>query len=222
MLAVSKALSAVPAGLRTPLLSEYDSLVTNYSEQKWTAAELSGGKFCEIVYTILDGYAKTAYAAKPSKPENFIEACRRLESNSSVPRSFQILIPRLLPPLYEIRNNRNVGHVGGDVDPNHMDATTVLAGGIRAHPRRSAQLHRLLHDLSGPAGHRRPLLHTHPAEFRRPAIRQHFRWHDDESPRAGADHDRGQLYRADLLVDGRERPLRPFHRLAPHIGRASC
>ena len=28
--------------------------------------------------------------------------------------------------LYEIRNNRNVGHVGGDVDPNHMDAVCVL------------------------------------------------------------------------------------------------
>lgn len=127
MLAVTKALSALPAGLRAPLLSEYQSLVTNYSEQKWTAAELSGGKFCEIVYTILDGYAKGAYPPKPSKPPNFVEACRRLEQNSGVPRSFQILIPRLLPPLYEIRNNRNVGHVGGDVDPNHMDATTVLA-----------------------------------------------------------------------------------------------
>jgi hypothetical protein len=127
MVAITKVLSALPIGLRTPLLSEYDSLVTNYSEQKWTAAELSGGKFCEIVYTILDGYAKGTYPAKPSKPSNFVEACRRLENNSGVPRSFQILIPRLLPPLYEIRNNRNVGHVGGDVDPNHMDATTVLA-----------------------------------------------------------------------------------------------
>ena len=61
------------------------------------------------------------------RPSNFVEACRRLESNSGGPRSFKILIPRLLPLLYEIRNNRNVGHVGGDVDPNHMDATTVLA-----------------------------------------------------------------------------------------------
>jgi len=26
----------------------------------------------------------------------------------------------------EIRNNRNVGHVGGDVDPNHMDAMCVF------------------------------------------------------------------------------------------------
>src|SRR5690606_11166325 len=50
-----------------------------------------------------------------------------LENFSSMPRSFQILIPRMLPPLYEIRNNRNVGHVGGDVDSNLMDSNAVLA-----------------------------------------------------------------------------------------------
>jgi hypothetical protein len=33
----------------------------------------------------------------------------------------------MLVALYEIRNNRNVGHVGADVDPNHMDATVVLS-----------------------------------------------------------------------------------------------
>ncbi|WP_156993642.1 hypothetical protein [Terriglobus sp. TAA 43] len=33
----------------------------------------------------------------------------------------------MLPALYEIRNNRSVGHVGGDVDPNHMDAVAVLS-----------------------------------------------------------------------------------------------
>jgi len=37
------------------------------------------------------------------------------------------LIPRALPALYEVRNNRGVGHVGGDVDPNHMDATFVVS-----------------------------------------------------------------------------------------------
>ena len=58
---------------------------------------------------------------------NFLDACRRLENNSSVPRSFQILIPRLLPALYEIRNNRNVGHVGGDVNPDLMDSSAVVS-----------------------------------------------------------------------------------------------
>ena len=33
----------------------------------------------------------------------------------------------MLIALYEIRNSRGVGHVGGDVDPNHQDAAVVVA-----------------------------------------------------------------------------------------------
>ena len=129
MITAAKALIAIPSGLRTPLISEYQSIVQNFLEHRWLPSELSGGRFSEIVYTILDGHAKKSYASAPSKPSNFVEACRRLESNTQnyVPRSFRILIPRMLPPLYEIRNNRNVGHVGGDVDPNHMDSVAVLS-----------------------------------------------------------------------------------------------
>lgn len=129
---VSTLLSDIPSGLRDPLISEYNSIVQNFLEHRWTPTELSGGKFCEIVYTILDGRAKSAYLPTPTKPSNFVDACRRLENNSGEPRSFQILIPRLLPALYEIRNNRNVGHVGGDVDPNQMDsiAVTQISGWV--------------------------------------------------------------------------------------------
>lgn len=121
------ALSGIPDGLRKPLLSEYSQIINNFMEHRWTAAELSGGRFCEIVYTILDGHARGSYPAFPTKPERLVDACRRLENNSSVPRSFQILIPRLLPALYEIRNNRNVGHVGGDVEPDPMDSSAVVS-----------------------------------------------------------------------------------------------
>jgi secreted Zn-dependent insulinase-like peptidase len=46
--------------------------------------------------------------------------------------------------LLDIRNNRNVGHTGGEVDPNYMDATAVL------HTAKwlVAELVRLLHTLS--------------------------------------------------------------------------
>lgn len=123
----SAALSAIPLGLRKPLIAEYQSIVQNFLEHRWLPSELSGGRFSEIVYTILDGHAKSAYPSSPKKPGNFKDACTKLENNSGVPRSFQILIPRVLPALYEIRNNRSVGHVGGDVDPNHMDSAAVLA-----------------------------------------------------------------------------------------------
>jgi hypothetical protein len=125
-MSVNGALSAIPDGLRVPLLAEYQSIVQNFAEHRWSPSELSGGKFCEIVYTILDGHAKSAYAPAPKKPRAFDQACKLLENNSQVPRSFQILIPRLLPALFEVRNNRGVGHSGGDVDPNHMDAVFVL------------------------------------------------------------------------------------------------
>src|SRR5690348_16230428 len=129
MILASTALSAIPAGLRDPLLEEYRKIIQNFLEQRWLPSELHGGRFSEIVYTILDGQAKKAYAASPAKPANFPDACRKLENNKfpHVPHTCQILIPRMLPALYDVRNNRNVGHVGGDVDPNYMDSMAVLS-----------------------------------------------------------------------------------------------
>jgi len=127
MVNVSTALSTIPPGLRDPLIAEYQNIVQSFLEQRWRPTELSGGLFSEIVYTILAGHAKGTYASKPTKPKDLVTACRQLESNTHVPRSFQILIPRMLPALYEVRSNRNVGHTGGDVDPNHMDSVAVLS-----------------------------------------------------------------------------------------------
>jgi hypothetical protein len=143
MVTADNALSSLPDGLRSPLLEEFDQIVRNYLEHRWTSAELFAGRFCEVVYTILDGYGRNSYAAAPQKPRDFVAACRTLESHSSVPRSFQILIPRLLPALYEIRNNRNVGHVGGDVNPDFMDSSFVVSASSWI----MAELIRVLHGL---------------------------------------------------------------------------
>lgn len=120
------ALAAVPSGLRRPLLDSFQRIRQNFTERRWEPSELNGGKFCEVVYTIIRGLADEQYPKKPSKPRNLQQACARLENETSLPRSLRILIPRMLPVLYEIRNNRGVGHTGGDVDPNQMDATAVL------------------------------------------------------------------------------------------------
>lgn len=127
MITPAAAFGGLPAGLRDPLLAEYRIIVQSYLERRWTPAALSGGKFCEIVFTIVDGFGSGTYAPKPSKPGNMVEACRALEKRGNVPRSFQKLIPRLLPALYEVRINRGAGHVSGGVDSNHMDSAAVLA-----------------------------------------------------------------------------------------------
>ena len=101
-------------------------------EHRWEPSELNGGKFSEAVYSVIEGSIKDKFPTKPSKPSDMVKACRALETIPADPhrvgdRSLRILIPRVLQALYEIRNNRGVGHVGGDVDPNFLDATAVYA-----------------------------------------------------------------------------------------------
>jgi len=121
-------LEAIPEKLRSELLSAYEQILRNFRERRWEPAELNGGKLCEIVYTILRGYVDGKFPPKSTKPKNMVDACHSLEKVSAgiFSRSIRIQIPRMLVALYEIRNNRGVGHVGGDVDPNHMDALCVL------------------------------------------------------------------------------------------------
>src|SRR5206468_654238 len=95
----------------------------NFRERRWEPAELNGGKLCEAAYSILKGHVDGHFPAKPSKPSNFPQACLDLEkADPKFGRSVRLLIPRMLIPLYDIRNSRSVGHIGGDVDPNHMDS----------------------------------------------------------------------------------------------------
>jgi len=132
MLDSSKVLTGIPAGLRDPLFQSYEEIVTNFAEHRWEPAELNGGKFCEVVYSIISGVIFGFFQTRPTKPRNMVAACAALEATPAQPgrvgdHSLRILIPRALPFLYDIRNNRGVGHAGGDVNPNFMDATAVYA-----------------------------------------------------------------------------------------------
>jgi hypothetical protein len=126
MISIDIALKEIPKSHRSQLINEYNTIVQNYFEEKWLPSELSGGRFSEIVYCILNGIGTGNYSTTPTKPRNMESACKSLESNTNLCRSFRILIPRILPVLYEIRNNRNVGHIDGDIDSNEMDSFAVL------------------------------------------------------------------------------------------------
>ena len=124
-------LSGLTPGLRTEVLAAYDQIVRNYREHRWEPSELNGGKLCEVVYSILKGHVDGKLPARAKKPSNMYDACKALEHADSTrfSRAVRIQIPRLLVALYEVRNNRGVGHTGGEVDPNAMDARLVLEMG---------------------------------------------------------------------------------------------
>ena len=126
-------------------MAEHAKITRNFREGRWEAAELDGARFCEIVYTILAGYLNGQnYPASAAKPGDFKGACDRLAQapRASGPDAARVTIPRILTGLYQVRNNRGVAHVGGEVSANHMDATYVL----HATQWVMAELVRMFHD----------------------------------------------------------------------------
>ena len=90
---------------------------------------MKAGKFCEIAFTICDGYVNGSFAAAPRKPMSMFHDCMKLEQhNKTKGRPLCIQVPRVLMGLYELRNNRAIGHVSSEIDPNHMDAEFCLRG----------------------------------------------------------------------------------------------
>jgi hypothetical protein len=138
------ALQLLPVGLRGDLLGAYQQILRNYRERRWEPAELNGGKLCEAVYTVIRGRIDGSYPPRARGPQNMIEACRALEREQWPERSIKIQIPKMLIALYEIRNQRGVGHNGAEVNPNHMDAIAVLY----ISKWLIAELVRVLHSLS--------------------------------------------------------------------------
>jgi hypothetical protein len=146
-LSPTAALGVIPQGLRQELLNEYEKITRNYRERRWEAAELDGGRMCEVVYTILNGHMQgNQFPTHAAKPSRFDDACKKLEQypKATYSDSARLTIPRVLMGLYDLRNRRGVGHVGGDVSANHMDATYVL----HAAQWIMAELVRLFHNIS--------------------------------------------------------------------------
>lgn len=139
-------LGSLPDGLRDDLFRSFNEIVRNYRERRWEPSELNGGKLCEVAYSILQGHVSGTFPPKAKKPDNMLVACQALERADAqrFGRAVRIQIPRMLIALYEIRNNRGVGHVGGDVDPNLMDATAVVSMSRWV----VAELVRIFHGLS--------------------------------------------------------------------------
>lgn len=109
------------------MVDQFTDLLSSYRKGDWEKVGLKAGKVCEIVYSILAGHIAGSFPSMPSKPSNMVTACIAFEqAGSSFSRSVRIQIPRILIATYELRNNRAIGHIGGEVDPNHMDAEFFL------------------------------------------------------------------------------------------------
>lgn len=139
------ALVNVPSRLRTSLIKSYRDLKAAYSAGQHDACGLRVGRFCEVMLRILQDMLTGQHVALGTRIRNLEDECRKLEQTPQTagPEGLRVIAPRALAFLYTLRNKRGIGHVGGDVDANQIDAATM----VRATDWCLCELIRVVHNL---------------------------------------------------------------------------
>lgn len=123
------ALHNLPITFRTRITSSYLSVREAFDEGNYDTTSLRVGKFCETILRFLQSELNSGvYTPFGEHIKNFTDECRKLEKlpRTAGSESFRIIIPRALDFAYTVRNKRGVGHAGGDIDANQIDAATVM------------------------------------------------------------------------------------------------
>lgn len=116
---------SLPNEIVTHLLDEYQDIKQHLAFRKFRPSELNGGRFAECVLRLvqhLDNPPYTPFGTSLGNSDNII---RHVESNTSLHESIRLFIPRLTRILLDVRNRRDVAHVGGDVSPNYSDSVFI-------------------------------------------------------------------------------------------------
>jgi hypothetical protein len=110
------------------LFESYQLVNEHYYLGKHRPCCYEGGRFAEVTLRMLQQITTGKYISLGKPIPKFSNEVLELEKaeKDKFPESIRIQIPRTLQVIYDIRNKRDVGHVGGDVDSNFTDATLSL------------------------------------------------------------------------------------------------
>ncbi|MCF1457191.1 MAG: hypothetical protein LPH21_06385 [Shewanella sp.] len=124
---LDQALANVPGKFRKKLIDSYLEIKRGLIEAKFDSVGLNAGKFCEITIRLLQEEVFGKSTPFGEKIPNMADECRKLVTSpkASAVESVRAIIPRALIFIYTLRNKRGIGHVGGDVDANSIDAVTI-------------------------------------------------------------------------------------------------
>ncbi len=122
-----KILSAnLPNEIVITMLDEYQHIKQQFLLRKFQPSELNAGRFGECVMRILE-YLNTGEHTPFGTQLRSEQIIKSIENNKVHTDTIRFLIPRLVRVILDVRNKRDVAHVGGEVNPNYSDARVVIS-----------------------------------------------------------------------------------------------
>lgn len=117
----------LPRDIVTRLLDEYTAIKQHLACRHFQPSEMNGGRFAECVARLIQHQHTGNYSPFGTHLGNGIveQLSRQVAGNTCLFHSMRTLIPQFTAILYEVRNKRDVGHVGGEVNPNLSDSLLV-------------------------------------------------------------------------------------------------
>jgi len=127
-LSLEQALSSIPSTLRKRLIKNYSTLKSQALEGKHDTIGHQAGKLAEVILRILQFLLTGSNTPLSKGLSNFKGECEKLEQTPKTAgeEGIRVLMPRALLFLYTMRNKRDFGHAGGEVDANEIDALTAM------------------------------------------------------------------------------------------------
>lgn len=120
-------LQKIPTAFRNRIVKEYLNVKIRFRKGDFDSSGLSCGKFCEENLRMLQHTLTGTHVGFTEEIRNFQGEIIKLEKvDKAVGNdSLRVIIPRALAFLYTLRNKRNIGHSGGDVEANQIDSLTI-------------------------------------------------------------------------------------------------
>ncbi|NOK61362.1 MAG: hypothetical protein GFH27_549305n131 [Chloroflexi bacterium AL-W] len=117
--------SKIPSDILTQLLDEYANIKQQFFLGRFQPSELNGARYCECILRLIEHLNTGTYTAF-GKQLNSEQIIRSIENNTTLPDTFRFFIPRLARVILDVRNKRNVAHVGREVNPNLSDSLLIV------------------------------------------------------------------------------------------------